>query len=605
MIEVDRPEFRVTFDDAGGTLRIRSGRLDQTLVAAIAADSADGLDLDVERDAMKHSHSDGLDLVRWTARSTVWTKHYEAIVHGDRLTLGVRLEGASSIDTIRYFSTTPAQGFVEDFAVTKHFNDRGTTRAREYAQCSPVGFTQVMTPDPNSHARQVIEAHERAQVSVNADLDNAGGNFVANPGMLAFAVTAAPDHEWWCLGLLTRPGAHLFSELVYDGGSQFTLEIGAWGAIETDTGFTPPAIVLAPARTSSGAFEAHRDALQAEGLVPSIGTRESVDWWTRPIVSGWGHQAYQGDLFRIRSAPERGPDNAVYTLCTQTNYQDIAARLEHLGVPFGTLVIDARWFLTGGLKDVDEGRWPDLAGFVAGQHRMDRHVLLWWSPWDPEGIDQADCITWHPRAALSANRPGRQSKFGPPTPGKKMGVDITLPRVRERIRGQLQIALGADGLDADGLKLDHVSATPGLYGMQFPEGSDRLFGIEAAYEMQRFIYETAKEIKPDALIMGQSPNPYFGDVQDMVRLGDVYSRRQDSVLAEMTFRAEMASIAIPNALIDTDGWPMPSRGAWREYVAAQPSLGIPSLYYVTHLDTTGEALTPDDFAHLRRAWRGL
>jgi hypothetical protein len=71
----------------------------------------------------------------------------------------------------------------------------------------------------------------------------------------------------------------------------------------------------------------------------------------------------------------------------------------------------------------------------------------------------------------------------------------------------------------------------------------------------------------------------------------------------MRFRASMAAIADPSCLLDTDGWPMPSMAAWREYAGEQPALGVPSLCYCTHLDTTGESFTEADYALLRQRWR--
>jgi hypothetical protein len=141
--------------------------------------------------------------------------------------------------------------------------------------------------------------------------------------------------------------------------------------------------------------------------------------------------------------------------------------------------------------------------------------------------------------------------------------------------------------------------------MGFQPGSGRLFGIEAARDCLDLLYETAKDTKPDALVSGQSPNPYLADVQDMIRLGDSYTHNAGSVLPEMRWRAAMARLADPTWLIDADGWPMPSLAALREYVEAQPSIGVPSLYYATHLDTTGEALTADDYALIRRVWSAL
>ena len=42
--------------------------------------------------------------------------------------------------------------------------------------------------------------------------------------------------------------------------------------------------------------------------------------------------------------------------------------------------------------------------------------------------------------------------------------------------------------------------------------------------------------------------------------------------------------------------------AWRAYTALQPKLGVPSLYYVTHIDATGEALEAEDYRLIRETW---
>jgi hypothetical protein len=47
---------------------------------------------------------------------------------------------------------------------------------------------------------------------------------------------------------------------------------------------------------------------------------------------------------------------------------------------------------------------------------------------------------------------------------------------------------------------------------------------------------------------------------------------------------------------------MPNKAAWRAYTRLQPELGVPSLYYVTHIDSTGEALDAEDYALIRDAW---
>ncbi len=88
----------------------------------------------------------------------------------------------------------------------------------------------------------------------------------------------------------------------------------------------------------------------------------------------------------------------------------------------------------------------------------------------------------------------------------------------------------------------------------------------------------------------------------MMRLGDIYTHKKSSVNEEMIFRAKMAKIANPNWLIDMDGWPLPSLDAFRKYMAIQPLYGVPSLYYATNLDTTGEEIPSNYFEEISKIW---
>lgn len=598
----ERAAFRVRADPDGGRFWLDTGSLAQEFRADIGIDSLTALDRTVTVAWLGSEQHRDFERLSWSAVSTLWSKRLHLDVYKDHAEFHADVHGTGDVDSVRYFDTIPDAGFVPHFALTKHFNDKGQTDAREHSVGSPISFREVFCPEPNSHNRQFLRPYEYAQISVNADLDAHGGNFIANPGPLCFALGAGSERGWLGLGLAVPPGEYLFSEYEYLGGKDFALRVNSWGARVVRGRMRTPRIVLVPARTAAATVGRYVRVLLESGLVKRP-KRSAALWWERPIVCGWGHQCYQADLFRIRSTPERPADNAAYTLCTQATYRDMLDHLDAQGIPWGTLVIDARWFLAGGLKNVDTGRWPDLRGFVDFQHGQGHKVLLWWGPWDPEGVPAEECIRYLPGAQPGRqNRPGRMAKFGAPEPGRKLTVDITLPVVRQRIRDQVSLLLGPSGFDADGLKIDHVSAAPGVYEMAFPDGSGRLFGIEAVRSCLHLLYETAKQVKPDALVIGQSPDPYLADVQDMLRLGDVYSVRADSVAEEMTFRAAMVRQVDPAWPIDTDGWPMPSLAAFREYVDTQPSLGVPSLYYATHLDTTGEALTQDDYARIRKAW---
>jgi hypothetical protein len=604
-IVFDRETYRLRLDTKGDShVWLELATFSQPLVMMAGVDTLTDFDRDAHVSAPTVVEAAGATRISWRCKSALWDKTYHLDLFGRHLEFYADFAGVGRIDCVRYFETIPEDRYRPHFALTKHFNDKGHTAARTYAQTSPIGFRHVVCPEPNSHARQRFRPHEYAQVSVNADLDYCGGNFAANPGLFAFAVSANPDSEWLAMGLAAPPGEHRFSEFEYVGGDGFGLHINSWGAWRVNGEAQTPRLILVPGDSADDSLCGYVDRLLALGWVTRP-RRDPAQWWSRPIVCGWGHQSYQGDLFRVRSPREREPDNAVYTLCTQLNYADIVRRVDETGVPWGTLVVDARWFLAGGLKDIDVGRWPDMRGFVEALHRRDKRVLLWWGPWDTTGLPDTECVRYDPtEQGHRANRPGRLSKFGSPTPGRRLSIDISLPEVRARIGRQLRMLLGSGpgNMNVDGLKIDHLAAAPGIYGLSFPAGSEGLFGVEAARLVQQVIYDAAKEVRPDALIIGQSPNPYFSEVQDMVRLGDIYSCDERSVADEMRFRARMARIADPTWLIDTDGWPMPSEPALVEYARVQPELGVPSLYYASHLDTTGGPISRQTFDEIRMAW---
>jgi hypothetical protein len=120
------------------------------------------------------------------------------------------------------------------------------------------------------------------------------------------------------------------------------------------------------------------------------------------------------------------------------------------------------------------------------------------------------------------------------------------------------------------------------------------------------VYTTAKRVKPDALIVTHTPNPAFADVTDMLRLNDI--RMLDAVdpdgpvVPHMRYRAEVVAAACPGVPVDTDGWCLPDRAEWAAYLREQPALGVPALYYATHVDLSGEPLRPEDLAEVARLW---
>jgi hypothetical protein len=179
-----------------------------------------------------------------------------------------------------------------------------------------------------------------------------------------------------------------------------------------------------------------------------------------------------------------------------------------------------------------------------------------------------------------------------------LAVDPTNPAYEARLRAAVRRLLAMDGCDADGFKID--------FSARIPSGpAIRLYGDEWGLELMKryleILHDETHRVKPEALIMAHTPHPYLAGAVDMIRLNDV-NVGHDAVPA-MQMRAMVAALACPDALIDTDNWPMRDRAAWRTYTQAQAGFGVPSLYYVDCIDSTGEPLETEDYALLRDLWQ--
>jgi len=241
----------------------------------------------------------------------------------------------------------------------------------------------------------------------------------------------------------------------------------------------------------------------------------------------------------------------------------------------GTVVLDDKWQRTYGENRVDPDKWPDLAGFIQRQHEAGRRVLLWLKAWDPEGLPAEACVT---NAA-----------------GMPVAADPTSPLYERLLRESVRLML--DDYGADGFKVDFTARIPSGPGLRRHGAA---WGLELMKAYLGILHGEARQVKPDALIMTHTPHPYLADVVDMIRLNDI--NMGADVNRAMRHRAQVAALACPGAPIDTDNWPMPDLATWRAYVPLQPELGVPALYFATHIDSTGEALTEDDYRLIRETW---
>lgn len=581
----------------------------QKFLIPSSCDCIDKFDLNGDLNGFEVQKDDNFVRLRWIYKSDIWEKEYFLDVYNNHLEYYYVLNGQGKIDTLRFFEGTFKESFREHIYLTKHFNDRRTTDYRTYSRASDISFDKIFNPEPNNYAYQYFHSYEDSQISAHADLDFCGGNFIFNPGILSFAALKEDKEnvakECFSLGIAVKKNEYFFSEFEYRGGKEFGLNLNYWGLTEVKGRFETPKIVITKGKDEYDSLERYIKILRSKKLIEaSHPERERPKWWNGPIICGWGEQCYMADLFRVRSPDDRNKDLAAYYMCTQGNYEKFVSTVDEHNLDWKILCIDARWTLSAGEKTFDEGRWSDLRGFVDKIHVLGKKVIIWWGMWETEGLDKSLCICFDEGTAKATNnRPGRFSKFGNIVSGDKIAPDPTLSEFKKLISASLHKLLSADEgcYNLDGLKLDHVAATPGIYGLKYPEGSLNVYGIELTKYYQSFIYEEAKSIKEDALIIGQSSNPYFSECTDMIRLGDIYSTTE-SVVEHMKFRAKVAKIANHHWLIDMDNWPIPSLKSLEEYMEFQPEYGVPSLYYANGIDVSGEKISEEVFLKIKNIW---
>jgi hypothetical protein len=444
-------------------------------------------------------------------------------------------------------------------------------------------FRTLFSPNPGPSDRPLRSAAERAVIGVVGDSEPGRGHWFFTPAPLFLALTAAAgladpresaSGGWLGISIVAPIQESTFVELAYEPGDQaFSLVLDYDGHTWVDGDFFAPDVVLTPGIPDPyGGLRRHREHVVARGAASAPTPREVPSWWRAPIFCGWGAQCHLAETTRRRPAE----------LCTQASYDAFLDHLERHDVVPGTVAVDDKWQEAYGTCEPDRRKWPDLRQWIATRRSRGQRVLLWWKAWDPEGLPAELCI---------------RNPDGAP-----VALDPTNPAAREELPRIVARMLAPDGLDADGLKVDFTGRTPSGRALS---SHGRGWGFALLHELLALVYAAAKEAKADALLITHTPHPGFVDVTDMVRLNDMIRPEGSdpaALVAQMRYRAEVARAACPELLIDTDDWRAPDRASWRAYLEIKPELGVPSLYYATHVDSTGEPLEVEDYAALRRAW---
>jgi len=388
------------------------------------------------------------------------------------------------------------------------------------------------------------------------------GDFAPPPLCLIFRKAG----NWAAVGIGTRPGSYLFNSLEYTGsryaGAGFY--VNYLGYRTASDGFESPTAVLQFGSSEYEALSAYVHWLDARGFSTSR-RFPNAPWHHLPIFCGWGEQENQTRLHA----------GVAHDFCTQDNYEKWIADLEAKGLPVGTIIIDDKWQKHYGTFDVDGRKWPDLKRFISRQHAKARHVLLWVPAYETEGLDPSLCVL----------------ERGIPIAG-----DVTNPRYEEMLRSRISHLVR--DLGVDGFKEDWIGGITRRPGVKIHQP---ILGIEFERHFQFILHDESHRWKPDALIETQTPNPLFRESSDVLRLNDIWYGARD-VTSTMRRRAAIAHAAGWD-LVDCDDASSTDLEEWWNYMQAQPTFGIPSLYVLSRMKSTLEDVPPQRWTELAVLWK--
>jgi hypothetical protein len=492
-----------------------------------------------------------------TADSSLWqSRRFEWSFYPDRIEFQHFATGSLPIERCFFFSN----GVSERWA-------NGTSPG--VASNATIFAGRYFSPAPN-HANEYYHTIAVPQsVGVLSETPESGqylpewmtGLFAPPPLFLSFSSGSL----WTGVGLGEQPGRYLFNSLEYTGsryaGASFF--VAYHGYVNAAAGFRSPKIALHFGYDEFDTLRQYVDWMDASGY--STKRRyANAPWHFQPIFCGWAEQTVLG--------AETGKQ--AHDFATQRDYEKWISILEQRKIPFGTVVIDDKWQKRYGTFEVDEEKWPDFKGFVDRQHQKGRHVLLWVPAFHQEGLPNDLCVM-----------SGAQCLAG----------DVSNPKYEAFLRRQVR-HLVAD-LGVDGFKEDWLSGLSRKSGLPLHEP---LFGIEFVRRFQFILADESHKAKPDALVETQTPNPLFRESSDVLRLNDIWYGSRD-VPGMMRVRARISKIA-GWPLVDCDNASSTTLGEWWSYMLAQPSIGIPALYFVTRTESTKEVVPETKWQELSLLW---
>jgi len=562
---IEQPQYSITIaasEQPGAPAQIKIERQHETvlqvpIIAGLASASAEEQLSNITYSLQKSS--DDIYTLNATAKSNLWaSRRFQWRFFPDHIEFQQFATGSGKLGRCYFLANGVSNRW-----------DNGTTPG--HAWDATIYADRYFAPNPNLADQfefniampQILGFSVGREESSEQDFrpERMAGTFAPPPLFLAFHL----NNTWTGIGIGAKPGDYQFPALEYSGsryaGASFYVDYMGYRAVDGE--FASPVLTLNMAYSPLDALRHFTAWLTSSGFATNPVTKD-IYWHHLPIFCGWAEQT-------VESVPQGGSANK---LSTQANYEKWLATLDERGLPIGTVVIDDKWQQGYGSFDVDQQKWPDMKGFIAAQHAKGRHVLLWVPVADTDGLPPSLCVNYQGKCVIA-------------DVGKPEYEAFLRPRIRHLVQD-----LGVDGFKEDWVR---SPAAPGL------PLTGPATGIEFVRRFQSILYSETHKRKTDAMVETQSTNALFRESSDVIRLNDVWYASRN-VPDMMRLRARMANIT-GWPLVDTDNASSTNLKEWWSYMQAQPSIGIPALYFVTRTETTQETPSPADWTYLAALWR--
>lgn len=480
-------------------------------------------------------------------QSGLWkSKTHRYILRDSSIRYSYEVHGNGAIDRCTFF-----RGFMDG-------QERGMS-------CD---IDEIYSTAPNFQQKRFFHPGESFAISAGDALEMPiGGQALASP-CYCIGLRNREDDLFLSLGVADQPGRYTWDRMEWNPAASLPptpapgdCQMGGGLAIvyngkQTIQGsWTTPQVVITFAKGTDEVLAKYLAYCVGEGYLPKPPRRRKVPlWWQEPIYCTWHDQnglatsIVGDDLVKVGQKS--------FEFCSQEKCEHWVRLLEGKNCKPGIVILDATWAINLNSGEPDPAKWPNMRAWIDSCHARGIRVFVWAVAWATEGLPEDECMTRN---------------------GAPVACDITNPKFLNRFRENIRkwFSSDPDCLNADGIKLDGQLNLPTGSGL-CNHGS--VWGLELQRLYLQELYTEAKKHNADACISTFSLHPYLAEYTDMVRLADLYTHRP-SALGAMEERAALYRVAMPHALIDTDG--SLRFCIWEEYedeFRAQAEIGIPTLY---------------------------